>query len=362
MMLKTTPFNAEHKKLGAKMVDFCGWEMPLYYGSQIAEHNYVRQDAGMFDVSHMTILDVVGSGARDFLRFLFANDVDKLKDVGGALYSCMLNPSGGVIDDLIVYRLNQQDYRVVVNSATHDKDITWFYTQAKNFEVQIIERTDFAMLAVQGPNAREKIKGAFSAAKINATNELKVFYGITAEGWWIARTGYTGEDGYEIMLPVQEAEDFWCKLLACGIKPCGLVARDSLRLEAGMSLYGSEMDETQNPLESNLAWTVAFLPQERNFIGREALEALKREGLKRKLIGLVLEEKGVLRSHQKAIVPGIGEGITTSGGFSPTLGLGIALARVPINTGEECFVVVRDKELKTKTIKPPFVRYGKKVF
>ena len=356
MTVKKTIFNARHHALGAKMVDFAGWEMPLYYGSQIEEHNMVRRDVGIFDVSHMNILDVEGKGAREFLRYLFANDIDKLKVLGAALYSCMLTETGGVVDDLICYRKTEQDYRVVVNAATHDKDVAWFKEQVKKFDVKLTERTDFAMLAVQGPNAREKIKAAFTPEQIKAAENLKVFYGVDVNGWWIARTGYTGEDGYEIMIPQKEALAFWDKLIAAGIRPSGLVARDSLRLEAGMSLYGSEMDEKVTPLESNLTWTVAFEPTDRNFIGRKALEEQRRAGIKRKLVGLVLKEKGVPRSHQKVVVPNIGEGDTTSGGFSPVLNTGIALARVPINTGESCFIVIRDKQLAAQVIKPPFIR------
>ncbi len=362
MTVKKTVFNAKHHALGAKMVDFAGWEMPLYYGSQIEEHNMIRRDVGIFDVSHMNILDVEGKGAREFLRYLFANDIDKLKVLGAALYSCMLTETGGVVDDLICYRKTEQDYRVVVNAATHDKDVAWFKEQVKGFDVKLTEHTDFAMLAVQGPNAREKIKAAFTQEQNKAAENLKVFYGVEVNGWWIARTGYTGEDGYEIMIPQNEALAFWDKLIAAGIKPSGLVARDSLRLEAGMSLYGSEMDETVTPLESNLTWTVAFEPTDRNFIGREALEEQRQAGIQRKLVGLVLKEKGVPRSHQKVIVPNIGEGDTTSGGFSPVLNTGIALARVPINTGESCFIVIRDKQLAAQVIKPPFIRKDKKSF
>lgn len=362
MAIKKTVFNEKHHTAGGKMVEFAGWEMPLYYGSQIEEHNMIRKDVGMFDVSHMNIVDVEGKGARDFLRYLFANDIDKLKVLGSALYSCMLNEKGGVIDDLICYRINNQDYRVVVNAATHDKDIAWFEKQAKNFAVKLTERTDLAMLAVQGPNAREKVKAIFTPEQNAAVKDLKIFHGIDVNGWWIARTGYTGEDGYEIMLPKSEAINFWDELIAAGIKPSGLVARDSLRLEAGMSLYGSEMDEEVTPLESNLAWTVAFEPSDRNFIGRKALEEQRNGGIKSKLVGLVLEEKGVPRSHQEVIIPGIGEGNTTSGGFSPTLNVGIALARVPINTGENCFIVIRNKQVLARVIKPPFVRSGKKNF
>jgi aminomethyltransferase len=362
MTLKKTACNSKHIAAGAKMVDFAGWEMPLYYGSQIEEHNIVRQDVGIFDVSHMNIVDVTGPDARNFLRYLFANDIDKLKDHGAALYSCMLNETGGVVDDLICYRYNDRDYRVVVNAATHDKDIAWFQQQIKKFNAKLTERTDFAMLAIQGPNAREKIKKAFTQEQISATENLKVFYGVDVNGWWIARTGYTGEDGYEIMIPQAKAPEFWDKLISAGIKPCGLVARDSLRLEAGMSLYGSEMNEKVSPLISNLTWTVAFEPKDRDFIGRKALEAERNAGIKHKLVGLVLEERGVPRSHQKVLVPNIGEGETTSGGFSPTLNMGIALARVPINTGEHCSLVIRDKQLASRVIKPPFVKRGKKNF
>lgn len=359
-----TSLNDKHREAGAKLVDFVGWEMPLYYGSQIEEHNIVRQDAGMFDVSHMNVVDVKGPDARNFLRYLFANDIDKLKVVGAALYSCMLNDKGGVIDDLIVYRSSPQDYRVVVNAATHDKDLAWITEQAKKFNVKVIERTDLAMIAVQGPKAREKTARAFTKEQNAATENLKTFHGVAVGEWWIARTGYTGEDGYEIMLPAFEAPLLWQQLLASGVAPCGLVARDSLRLEAGMSLYGSEMDENVSPLESNLTWTVAFEPQDRDFIGRKALEAQKQQGLQRNIFGLVLEDKGMLRSHQKVIVPNCGEGETTSGGYSPTLGCAIALARLPLSSkiGDSCFVVVRDKQLKARIVKPPFVKNGKKAF
>ncbi len=362
MTVKKTIFNAKHYVLGAKMAEFAGWDMPLYYGSQIEEHNLVRKDVGIFDVSHMNIVDVDGVEARAFLRYLFANDVDKLKNFGAALYSCMLNEKGGVVDDLICYRKNERDYRVVVNAATHDKDIDWLQKQVKSFNVKLTERTDFAMLAVQGPNAREKIKKAFTKEQIAATDNLKTFHGVDVNGWWLARTGYTGEDGYEIMIPQNEAVAFWDKLISSGIRPCGLVARDSLRLEAGMSLYGSEMNEEVTPLVSNLTWTVALEPADRNFIGRKALEDQCQIGLKHKLVGLVLEERGIPRSHQKVIVPNVGEGETTSGGFSPTLNAGIALARVPINVGERCFLVIRDKQLVARVIKPPFIRNGKKNF
>lgn len=359
-----TPLYDKHCELGAKIVDFAGWEMPLYYGSQIEEHNFVRNDAGMFDVSHMNIVDVKGRDAHEFISYLIANDIDKLKTVGAALYSCMLNERGGVVDDLIVYQTTEDDYRIVVNAATHDKDIAWFKLQAGKFSVKVTECTNLAMIAIQGPKACEKTKRVLKPEQLKAVNNLKVFHGVAIGEWWIARTGYTGEDGYEIMLPAFEAPIFWQELLEAGVKPCGLVARDSLRLEAGMSLYGSEMDENVTPLEANLAWTVAFEPADRDFIGRKALEEQQKEGIKRTLVGLVMEEKGVLRSHQKVIVPNLGEGEITSGGFSPTLGYSIALARVPAGTllGSSCFVEIRDKQLPVRVVKPPFVRNGKKVF
>jgi len=362
MTIQKTIFNEKHLQLGAKMTDFAGWEMPLYYGSQIEEHNRIRQDVGMFDVSHMNIVDIEGKEAARFLRYLLANNIDKLKNIGAALYSCMLNNTGGVVDDLICYRTTEENYRIVLNASTHDKDIAWLKKHITKFQAKLIERLDFAMLAIQGPNAREKIKPVLSNKQALATENLKTFYGIDIDGWWIARTGYTGEDGYEILVPKNEAIKFWDALIDIGIKSCGLVARDSLRLEAGLSLYGSEMDETSSPLVSNLAWTVSFEPQDRDFIGRKALEKEQLLGLKHKLVGLVLKEKGVPRSHQQVIVPNIGEGKTTSGGFSPTLNLGIALARVPFATGEECFLIIRDKQPAVRVIKPPFVRHGKRNF
>lgn len=360
MSFKTSLYD-KHREIGAKLVDFAGWEMPLYYGSQIEEHNAVRKDAGMFDVSHMNVIDIKGKDAHDFLHYLLANDIDKLKIIGAALYSCMLNNNGGIIDDLVIYRISPQDYRIVVNTTTHDKDLDWLTKQSQNFNVKVVERTDLAMLAVQGPNAREKTTHVFTKEQNAATENLPPFHGINVGEWWIARTGYTGEDGYEIMLPAFEAPLLWQQLLEIGISPCGLVALDCLRLEAGLNLYGAELDENISPLEANLTWTVDFAQEERNFIGRQALEIQKKQGVQRSIFGLVLEDKGMLRSHQKVTVPSCGEGETTSGGYSPTLGCSIALARLPISSiiGENCFVTVRDKQLKARIIKPPFVKNGK---
>jgi aminomethyltransferase len=357
-----TPLYDTHVRQGAKIVDFGGWDMPLHYGSQIEEHHAVRRDAGMFDVSHMAIVDLSGGRVRDFLRYLLANDVARLKTVGKALYSCMLLPSGGVIDDLIVYFMSETWYRMVVNAGTRDKDLAWIRKHAAEFDVTVVERKDLAMIAVQGPNARRKAASLLAPPQQIALLELKPFFGAPFGSWFVARTGYTGEDGFEIMLPAADAEDAWNRLLAQGVKPAGLGARDTLRLEAGMSLYGNDMDEDFHPLESGLAWTVAFEPADRDFIGREALERAQREG-GRELVGLLLEERGVLRSHQKVLVAGAQAtglaGEVTSGTFSPTLNRSIALARVPKTSQPAVQVEIRGKWHTARIVKPPFVRHGK---
>lgn len=356
-----TPFYQLHQQAGAKIVDFGGWDMPLNYGSQLEEHHQVRQDAGMFDVSHMTIVDVKGPEAKAFLQYLLANNVDKLKTPGKALYSGMLNEQGGVVDDLIVYYLDDNDYRMVVNASTREKDLAWIELAAKDFDVTTHLREDVAMLAVQGPSAREKVSSILTGNDATEAMALGIFVGKQIGDLFIARTGYTGEDGFEIMLPLAEVDTIWNSLLQAGVAPCGLGARDTLRLEAGMNLYGNDMDETISPFEANMGWTVAMEPAERQFIGRKALETQKDAGVKRKLVGLVLQGKGVLRAHQKVIVPGVGEGETTSGTFSPTLKQGIAMARVPKETGEEAFVEIRGKEVPVKVVKAGFVRHGKSV-
>jgi aminomethyltransferase len=344
------------------MVDFGGWDMPVNYGSQIEEHHAVRRDAGIFDVSHMCVIDARGARVRDFLSRLVANDVAKLTLPGKALYTCMLNEHGGVIDDLIVYFLDERFFRIVVNAGTRDKDLAWMRQVAAPFGVELTERTDLAMVAVQGPNARAKVAQLLPAGQRAAALALEVFAGRSfpmAGGgdWFVARTGYTGEDGFEIMLPANEAADLWRGLNALGVKSAGLGARDTLRLEAAMNLYGNDMDESQNPLESGLAWTVSFENPARDFIGRKALQALKSAGPKRKLVALVLEDRGVLRGHQKVVTPA-GEGEVTSGTFSPTMQKSIALARVPRDTGDAVQVDVRGKLLNARVVKAPFVRKG----
>ena len=355
---RQTPLYRLHRELGARMVDFGGWDMPVQYSSQIGEHHAVRRAAGVFDVSHMGILDLRGSAVRIFLQQLLANDVVKLKTPGKALYSCMLNEQAGVLDDLIVYFINDYWYRMVANAGTRAKDLAWIREHAGAFEVEVSERTDLAMLAVQGPEARTKAVQLMPPSEGTAALALETFVGRELGRWFVARTGYTGEDGFEIMMPAADAVPAWRGLNSLGVASCGLGARDTLRLEAGMNLYGNDMDEHTHPYESGLGWTVALAPGERGFIGRAALERIARDGSPRKLVGLVLEERGVLRAHQKVLASAAGEGEITSGTYSPTLERSIALARVPAATGGRVQVEVRGKLLGARVVKPPFVRAG----
>jgi len=356
--MQQTPLNAKHRELNAKLIDYAGWELPLSYGSQIEEHHAVRRDAGMFDVSHMRVVDLRGEAARPFLRWLLANDVAKLTTTGRALYSCMLHEGGGVIDDLIVYFMREAWFRLVVNAGCADKDLAWMETQrdAHAPGLQIVPRRDLAMIAVQGPKAGERLWAAMPGTR-ELTEPLKPFSAVTVGDMFIARTGYTGEDGFEVMLPARAAPFFWQALLEAGVRPCGLGARDTLRLEAGMNLFGQDMDERTTPFESGLASTVDLKDPGRDFIGRDALMRLPRT---RQLVGLILLDKGVLRAHQK-VHTAHGEGEITSGGYSPTLEASIALARVPaaVAVGDEVGVEVRDKRLRARVVKYPFVRNGK---
>ena len=354
--MQRTPLYQIHIDAGARMVDFGGWEMPINYGSQIEEHHEVRSDAGMFDVSHMTVVDVRGLQSRDFLAWLLANDVGRLQQRGKALYSCMLNEAGGVIDDLIAYYFDEKWYRLVVNAATRDKDLAWLQQQSADFSVTVTEHPELAMIAVQGPQAREKVHQLLPAGVAAEVADLKPFSAAIDGPRLIARTGYTGEDGYEIVMPDVEAEDWWRRLAEAGVRPCGLGARDTLRLEAGMNLYGQDMDEEVTPLESGLAWTVA-MKDERSFIGRAALQQQKAAGWQRKLVGLVLEDRGVLRPGQE-VLTSAGSGVITSGTFSPTLQKAIAFARLPVDADASCQVEIRGKRLAARVVKPPFVRHG----
>jgi aminomethyltransferase len=360
-MANKTPLYVAHVAIGAKMVSFGGWEMPLHYGSQLQEHHQVRHDVGIFDVSHMTKVDLEdkeAGGVLAFLRYLLANDVARLSP-GGALYTCMLNPAGGILDDLVAYDRGSAGFRLVLNAATREKDLGWITEQAEDFSVAIRERQDLVMLAVQGPATLLRLEKVLDEKLMAAVQRLEPFHFVEMGGYFVARTGYTGEEGVELLFPDNKVSDLWDRLLATGIQPCGLAARDTLRLEAGLNLYGSDMDESTSPLVSGLGWTVAWDPPDRDFIGRAALERQRREGVKQTLTGLILEGRGVLRAHQRVIAASGDTGLITSGTFSPTLERSIALARVPIDIGARCEVDIRGKYCPALVVKPPFVRHGR---
>ncbi len=353
-----TILNSWHADHHAKLVDFAGWHMPLNYGSQIDEHHAVRQQAGIFDVSHMGVVDIKGEKATAFLRYLLANDAAKLQD-GKAFYSCMLNEAGKVKDDLIVYRIHAAHYRIVVNASMRERDVTWMQQQAKSYAVDVALHPEFSIIAVQGPKALMLCETVFGNHVAAALNALNPFSFMQSDYSMIARTGYTGEQGVEIIVPNEKASALWQAFIDAGAKACGLGARDTLRLEAGFNLYGHDMDETTSPLIANLSWTISFKDNARDFIGRAALEKEKQAGVKQQLVGLVLNDKGVLRDQQNVYCNGAVVGNITSGGFSPTLKQAIAFARLPINIQGELTVERRDKHLAVTIVKLPFVRDGK---
>jgi aminomethyltransferase len=356
-MPKTTPLYEQHLAEGAKIIDFAGWLMPLHYGSQVKEHESVRKDSAVFDVSHMAVIDINGKDACLFLRKILANDVGKLLPTK-ALYSCMLNHHAGILDDLIVYCLGDTYYRLVVNAATEDKDLSWLIQQSSAYSVNIQSRRDLAILAIQGPCAWEKIRKVFNQEQNYATQNLKPFSAIEIQDWLIARTGYTGEDGLEIMLPQSQVPAFWENVRANDILPAGLGARDSLRLEAGFNLYGMDMDDSVTPLESNVGWTVDWTDKSREFIGKEALQQQLKNGVKLQLVGVVMLVKGVCRAGMDVYLPNNLRGTLTSGGFSPTLGWSIGLARIQMGDFSSLEVDIRGKRIPAKIIKPPFVKKG----
>jgi aminomethyltransferase len=354
--MNKTPLNEMHRESGGRLVEFAGWELPLHFGSQLEEHHAVRRNAGIFDVSHMTILDLEGENGNAFLRTVLANDIDALERSGQAQYGCLLNEQAGIVDDLMVFRRGHHRFRLITNAATRDKVMAWLQKHIASFSATMTLRSDLAMLAVQGPRAKNLTDGCFPTELREKLPFLKPFELTELDEWFIATTGYTGEEGYEIVLPLAEAPGLWRKLVAAGVKPCGLGARDTLRLEAGLRLYGLDMDETVSPLESGLGWTVAWQPEERIFIGREALEAQRQRGDLRRFVGLVLEDPGVLRSGQRVIVPNLGEGRVTSGGYSPTLDCSIAFARIPPGQDEYCQVEIRGQMKKARIISPRFIK------
>ena len=361
-MLKRTPLYELHQRSDAKLVDFAGWEMPINYGSQVNEHNTVRQAAGIFDVSHMGVLDLTGSEVTAFLRYALANDVAKLKAPGSAIYTCMLNHEAGIIDDLIVYWLAEDWYRIVLNASRREVDFNWLSQLAEKFDVTLTLKPELCILAVQGPEAIAKVKRVLDDQWQQTIDGLKLFKVAMRDEWQIARTGYTGEDGVEVILSQAAAVEFWQQLLAVGVKPCGLGARDTLRLEAGLNLYGSDMDDTITPYEANLAWTVSLKDEARDFVGKPALSKQKELGIEQQLVGLVMEERGVLRNHQQVFIAENGTGEITSGSFSPTLGYSVAFARMPKHIEGNVSIDRRGTRVPVKVVKPPFVRNGKKVY
>lgn len=350
-MNKTTLFE-QHKNLGAKMVDFGGWSMPINYGSQINEHKVVRSDVGIFDVSHMSIFDLSGSEQEEFLKYLLPNDVNKIKNSGRALYSPLLNNDGGILDDLIVYNLGTH-YRIISNCATRSQNHDWFLKQSKNYDVKIKLMSDLSIVAIQGPNS-ENILDKIGIYNLNTMSDFDVkIYNSSM----IAKTGYTGEEGFEVVIDNSDVESFWMDLLEAGASPIGLGARDTLRLEAGLNLYGSDMDINNNPYESNLAWTIDLIDKNRDFIGKIALEDIKKDTYK-ELKGIILRDKGILRSHQ-LVEHNAGNGEILSGSYSPSFGFSIAFARLDKGHNGEGRVKIRNNEFKVEIVSPPFMRKGK---
>ncbi len=362
--MKRTPLFDAHVALGGKMVDFAGWEMPLHYGSQLREHELVRQQCGMFDVSHMGVIDLIGKRVDPLLRFLLSNDVARIPRPGQAQYGLMLNAAGGVSDDLIAYRLSAERFFLVVNAATHDKAMAWIRIHAPSYGVRVTDRRDLIILAVQGPKAAKYVELSLPAGVGRRALELKPFHFLEDDRWRIARTGYTGEDGFELIVPEEDGLTLWESLLRSGVFPAGLGARDTLRLEAGMHLYGHDMDGRTSPLQCGLAWAIAWEPLDREFIGRQALEPFWGQPPLRKRVGLILQERGVLRDQQELFWEGKPVGRITSGGYSPTLGKGIALARVAgdLPIGTLCQVDMRGRMVPVQVVRPPFVRMGKAAF
>ena len=361
-MNKQTSLYQNHIEANAKMVDFHGWSMPINYGSQINEHNCVRENCGIFDVSHMTILDFEGEDVEQFVRTLIANDVKKLSETYEGLYSAMLNDNGGVIDDLIAYKL-ENGYRLVVNCATRGEDLKWISEKAKNYSVQMEERDDLSMVAIQGPKSSEVLSNC-PAPIVRELESKKKQQGVYGNDMFATKTGYTGENGFEVILPHALAVGLWRNAIKAGAQPIGLGARDTLRLEAGMNLYGFEMDDSISPFECNMAWTVDFSDEERKFYGKEALTGILKDDKQYELVGLMLEERAILRQGQKVYFDADKEleGVVTSGTYSPTLKKPIALARIPSISAKICFTEMRGKEVFAKIGSPRFIREGKEIF
>jgi len=355
---KRTPIFIHHQALNAKIVDFGGWALPVNYGSQIEEHLSVRSKCGLFDVSHMTVSDILGLQTLPFLEKLLANDINKASHLPGkALYSCMLNDDGGVIDDLIVYYINDQHCRLVSNASTNERVIAWIKLQIGSYQAELIERTELALLAIQGPTALSICQQVLDKEFADIALSLNRFQGAFWGQEFVGRTGYTGEDGLELIISATLAQRLWTAFIDAGVQACGLGARDTLRLESGMALYGNDLDIKHTPLESGLKWTVS-LNDDRDFIGKSALLSAP----KHKAIGLILEDKGVIRQHQEVWLNDEIIGEITSGTFSPSLSQSIGMARVTTDAklivGDKVKIAVRNKHLSAVVARTPFIKNG----
>jgi aminomethyltransferase len=366
--LKQTPLNSAHRQLGGRMVDFGGWDMPVQYpAGTIEEHLRTRTHAGLFDVSHMGEIDVRGSDAIAFINRLTSNDVSKLVD-GQAHYSALTTPAGTVIDDLLVYRLAEDHLLLVVNASTTEKDWEWIKSHHSGESVQLNNvSSDYCQLALQGPDA-QSILQKLTDLPLETIKYYHFTHGsVDAVEGIISRTGYTGEDGFEVYAPADRAEQLWNKILdtgntgtPTGVIPCGLAARNTLRLESGMALYGHEIDENTTLLEANLGWICKL--DKGDFIGREPLARQKQDGVKRKLVGFEVTERGIARDDQEVVVEDQRVGKVTSGSPAPFLKKNIGMAYVPTeyaNVGREIQIDVRGRLVGAQIVKTPFYKRPK---
>ena len=352
--MNKTPLNKSHIELGAKMVNFSNWEMPISYSSLIEEHNAVRNTVGIFDVSHMSVFDFDGDNQVAFFEKIFANDIKKIYKDNKAIYGALLNEEGGILDDLIIYHANNK-FRLVSNCSTREQNRQWFEKHAVEFGVKVMERSDMGILAIQGPDALNKI---LEIKEIDAQVNTLQSFGCMFEGDKLyARTGYTGEDGLELIVPTKDINHLWDQALELGCTPIGLGARDTLRLEAGLNLYGNDMTINNHPYESNMGWTIDMSDENREFIGKDALLSID-QSKSQKIVGIILQDKGILRSGYE-ITHEQGKGVVLSGSYSPTLQSSIGLARVDQGYKENGKVMIRNKLLNIDFVSPRFLGQGK---
>ena len=355
--LKKTPLNDLEKELGGRMVDFGGWELPVQFSGILEEHDAVRNHVGIFDVSHMGEITIKGPQALELLQKSTCNDVSKLED-GRAQYNGLLYPTGGFVDDILVYRMKADDYFVVVNASNSDKDFEWFRECAKDLDADVQNvSADYAQLAVQGPEAERVLQPMTDVAL--APMKYYRFDRGTVNGApaIVSRTGYTGEDGFEVYVAPEHGPRIFRKLVEAGVKPCGLGARDTLRLEAKMALYGNDIDHTTTPIEADLGWIVKL--EKGDFNGRDVLQREKEEGPGRKLVGFEMVDRGIARHGYPVVEGGEEVGVVTSGTHSPTLKKSIGLAYLPLDKsaqGSELSILIRGKETRARVVPTPFYK------